>query len=245
MKALAPALALAAVQAINPSPRAVIRDMRALQPAEIAQVLTASRQAIAGKTLRIAYVAGGPGPEVVMDSDGRPAWMRMTSGTDAPSGHVDLITVLHYTHTSARACDGHALDAELVVEFEHRTPPGTWSAKARTRSAMEVAAPIFDTLTGVTTLESGGFRDFDGGRRARAFTASWNPPGRMPSDADTKDPTQSLWIDVESLLPLRWSLAMPARSDMPALPDYGLSFTYDASIDIRAPDGVAVPDCVR
>lgn len=239
MKALSPALALAALQAINPSPRAIIRDTRALQSAEIAQVLTASRQAVSGKTFRMTYVAGGPGAEFVMDADGRPAWMRMTSGVGEGSDHVDVITVLHYTRTPARACDGHPLDGELVVEFERRVPPGAWSAKARTRAA-EVAAPIFDALTGVTTLASGGFRDFYGGRRARAFTAAWN----NPSNPDVKGATQSLWVDVESLLPLRWSIAVPAGSDRPAIPDYGLSFEYDTAIDIHAPDGIRAPDCV-
>ena len=243
MRTLAPALAFAAMQALNPSPRAVIRDMRALRPAEIAQVLAASRQAIAGSAFRMAYVAGAPGPEVVMDIDGRPAWMRTTSGFDTPSGHVDFVDVLHYTRTLARACDGRALDRELVVEYERRTPPGVWSVKARVKSDMEVGRPIFDMLSGATAVESGGFRDFDGSRRTRAFTAPWTTaPGGIGGPVGAP---QSLWIDVESLRPLRWSLVVPAPGDLPAIPEYGLSFTYDTTIDVRAPDGVTAPDCVR
>jgi hypothetical protein len=56
-----------------------------------------------------------------------------------------------------------------------------------------------------------------------------------------------LWIDVESLLPLRWgvSIASAPERGIPPIPDYGLSFSYDASIDVRPPDGVAPPDCIR
>ena len=88
----------------------------------------------------------------------------------------------------------------------------------------------------------------DGERPARSLVAPWP----LPSDAQPASPlppgvTQSLWIDTDSLLPLRWSISMPAMSGrgMPAIPDYGLSFTYDPSLDVRPPDGVARPDCVR
>ena len=58
--------------------------------------------------------------------------------------------------------------------------------------------------------------------------------------------TQSLWIDVETLLPLRWSLSVPAvpAQGIPAFSGYGLSFTYDASIEVTVPDGLAAPDCI-
>jgi len=32
---------------------------------------------------------------------------------------------------------------------------------------------------------------------------------------------------------------------IPAVPDYGLSFTYDASLDLRPPDAILSIDCVR
>jgi hypothetical protein len=55
----------------------------------------------------------------------------------------------------------------------------------------------------------------------------------------------SHWIDTFSVLPLRWSLSVPAAAGLPTIPDYGLSFTYDASLDLGPPDGVQAPDCVR
>jgi hypothetical protein len=234
--------AAAAAQTINPSSRTVIRDPRALQQPEIAQVLMASREALANRTLHMAYVASGLGPDVVMESDGRPAWMRLTSGVGYLP-HIDIVTVLHYTRTAARSCSGNPLEGELVIEYEQRTPPGAWSVKARTRSGIEVGGPIFDMLSGATAVTSGGFRSVDGGRRARTFTAPWTtPPGAVGGPVGA---SQSLLIDVESLLPLRWSITLPATRDDPALPEYGLSFTYDAAVDVRAPDGISAPDCVR
>jgi len=49
-----------------------------------------------------------------------------------------------------------------------------------------------------------------------------------------------------TLLPLRWSMSMPAMPErgVPAIPDYGLSFTYDASLDLRPPDVTLSTDCV-
>ena len=42
----------------------------------------------------------------------------------------------------------------------------------------------------------------------------------------------------ETLLPLRWDV------NAPTAPGYGVSFTYEA-LDIRVPDGVAAPECIR
>ena len=134
-----------------------------------------------------------------------------------------------------------------MIEYERHSLDNQWTVKARTRTSQELATPIFDILAGATPVESGGRRQI-GERPARSLVAPWP----LPSDAQPASPlppgvTQSLWIDTDSLLPLRWSISMPAMSGrgMPAIPDYGLSFTYDPSLDVRPPDGVARPDCVR
>jgi endonuclease-8 len=252
-----------AAQTINPSPRAIIRLTRPLQPAEVTQVLDAARQAIAGRGARLSYVTGGPGIDIIMGTDGRPTWVRTTGTaearssaagsvngvpfTDSKSEQYDVVNIVHYTRTPGRACDGRALDAELLIDYEHKTPPDTWTVKTRTVGPLEPLSPIFNALSGSTALKSAGFRDFDGGRRARAFTARFAlPAGAVPADPDAAAAMrQVLWIDVESLLPLRWSLALPPNPDIPPGFDYGLSFTYDRTIAIDAPDGVTVPDCVR
>jgi len=250
-------------QGVNPSARDLLNANRALQPAEIAVVLAASRAAISGKTCRMAYGPNGPGPEVLMGANGRPRFMRAVSGYNyssaavgadgnangtqsQQSGHVDVVSFTDYTGRSARRCDGTALDDELVIEYEHKSTDNRWMVKARTRTLMEFAAPVFDILAGITPVESGSLRSFDD-RIGRALVAPWKlPPGVQPGGPLPAGVNQSIWIDMVTLLPLRWSMSMPAMPErgVPAIPDYGLSFTYDASLDLRPPDVTLSTDCV-
>jgi hypothetical protein len=70
---------------------------------------------------------------------------------------------------------------------------------------------------------------------------------RVSADADC---IRSLGAGIRhatSLLPVRWSLAIPidAAAGTPAIPDYGMFFIYEVSAELRPPDGVAAPTCVR
>jgi hypothetical protein len=250
-------------QALNPPARDILNSDRPLQPAEIAVVLAATRAAVSGKTFRLSYVPNGPGPEVLMGANGWPRFVRATSGYDysagaagadgngnrtqsQQSGHVDVVTFTEYTGRSARKCDGTALDAELVIEYEHKSTDDRWTVRARTRTHLEFAAPVFDMLSGITPVESGNRRSFDG-RMGRALVAPWTlPPGALSSAPLPAGVRQSIWIDTVSMLPLRWSISMPASPErgLPAIPDYGLSFTYDSSLDLRPPDAILSTDCV-
>ncbi|HEX7798003.1 MAG TPA: hypothetical protein VF456_26755 [Vicinamibacterales bacterium] len=249
-------------QALYASARDILNTERSLQPAEIAAVLAAVRQAVSGKTFRLSYVANGPGPEVLMGANGRPHFVRAVSGSDyssgavgadgngnrtqsQQSGHVDVITFTEYTGRSATTCDGTALDAELVIEYEHKSSDDRWTVKVRTRTAFEFGATVFDMLAGITPVESGNRRSFDG-RIGRALVAPW----KLPAGAQGGPPagtSQSIWIDTVSLLPLRWTLSIPAMPDrgIPAIPDYGLSFSEDASLVLQPPDATLSNDCVR
>jgi hypothetical protein len=254
-------------QTLDPPARVILGAARPLQPAEIAIVLTAAREAVAGKTCRLSYAPNGPGPEVLMGANGRPRFVRATSGRDyvssassssftngngvttqsRQSGHVDVVTFTEYTGQPARKCDGTAADGDLVIEYEHQSSDDRWKVTARTRTPHEFAAPLFDMLAGVTPVESGDRRTI-GDRVGRALVAPWTlPPGTLPGSPLPAGVSQSLWIDTVSMLPLRWSISMPAMPErgIPAIPDYGLSFTYDSSLDLRPPDGLVPPDCVR
>jgi len=84
-----------------------------------------------------------------------------------------------------------------------------------------------------------------------ASAAPWWRPGSYllgcsPAVRFQPGVNQSIWIDMVTLLPLRWSMSMPAMPErgVPAIPDYGLSFTYDASLDLRPPDVTLSTDCV-
>jgi len=242
-------VSMAGGQTLNPPARAVITQSRSLTAPEVAQILAAARDAIAGRTFALSYQPGGPGPEVLMASNGRPRFVRTVSGYTSWSGasgsgtstttrefHANVREVTEFTGRPARRCNGTAAEGELVIEYRNENEQG-WTAKARTRTTMEFAASVFDMLTGVVAVEDGAVNTI-GDRQARAFVAPWKPPaGSQPGGPRVPNLTQSLWIDVETLLPLRWEVSAPTA------PGYGVSFTYQA-LDIRAPDGVAAPQCV-
>jgi hypothetical protein len=125
-----------------------------------------------------------------------------------------------------------------VLKYEHRNSDNSWSVRARTRTKQETASTVFDMLAGETPLESGDRRPIFS-RPARAFTAPFQSP-------DSKA-IQSLWIDTESMRPLRWSVTMPGEPDrgISAIPEFGASLTYDTSPNLRVPPGITTPDCVR
>lgn len=236
-------------QTLNPSVRTIVAQSRPLTQAEVAQVVGAASDAIAGRTFRLSYQPGGPGPEVLMAANGRPRFVRTVSGYTSWSGasrdgttttsreyHANVREVTEFTGRPARRCDRSAADGELVIEYRNEDERG-WTAKARTRTPTELAAPVFDILTGVVAVENGAMKTI-GDRQGRAFVAPWKPPaGSQPGGPLVPNLTQSLWVDVETLLPLRWEVSAPTA------PGYGVSFT-DEPLDIRAPDGVAAPQCI-
>jgi hypothetical protein len=238
------AAATATAQTVTPAARDIVRNNKPLSSAEIAVVLAAVREAMTGMIYRLSYTVSGPGPLVLMGSDGRPRLIRGESGT---RGYVDLVSVTEYTREPAKRCDGTDLGDELVVEYEHKSPDDRWTARARARTASEVLAPIFDMLTGVIPLDSGSLARV-GDHTARALVGAWRlPPGAIPASPLQARMQQSLWIDTTSLLPVRWSMIVPLAPELGVPPsvDYGLWFTYDTASELRRPDGVAAPTCVR
>jgi hypothetical protein len=250
-------------QMVHTPAREILKAGRALQPQEIAIALAGAREAVAGKTCRLSYTPNGPGPEVLMGANGRPRFVRGTSGYDYRSGalsgnsgngriqteqrgHIDLVTFTDYTGRSARKCDGTAVDGELVLEYERRSSDDHWTVTARTRTPHDFAASLFDMLAGTTPVEAPPWRS-SADRVGRAFVAPWKlPPGAQAGGPLPPGVTQMLWIDTGSLLPLRWSISIPAMPEqgIPAIPGYGLLFTYDSSLDLQPPGDVAPPDCM-
>jgi len=220
-------------QTLNQSPREVISQSRALIDAEVAAVLEAARHAVDAHTFRLSYQPGGPGADIQMGPDGRARYIRMTSGQ---SGHKEVVTFLHYTRTAARGCDGTPLGDERVLEYED---DGTgWRVRARTRSAIELNDAAFDMLIGRRQVTTGPVQRL-GARTVRPFVAPWQLPdgvlgGPLPGTV------MALWIDTDSLLPVRWSLALP---DSVGVPEFGVEFTY-LDVDLHPPTTIAAPDCI-
>ena len=100
-----------------------------------------------------------------------------------------------------------------------------------------------------------------GARWARALVAPWtgpvDPNARVvepapligdptpnvvgePFEPGPNDATQSLWIDIRTLRPLRWEVTKPD----PARVIMAQRFIYE-SFDLRPPAGIDAPKCIR
>ena len=167
--------------------------------------------------------------------------------------HEDIINLTDYTGRPVRHCDGSVEPGEMVIEYTLRSSTPAWTATARRRDAHDVEGqPALEMLRGAGPVTRGERRQIRN-RWARAFVSPWAPPADrrsqpprltgdpMPNvvgEAPSNDAIQSLWIDTESLLPLRWDVSKRG------MVTYGFDFTYE-SIDLRRPAGIEAPDCIR
>jgi hypothetical protein len=233
------ACALAAAQrSFVPGIRGRLLRLQPLGPEEIAELLQASREALAYKSLRLSRSpTGSPGAEYLIGPDGRPVMIRASS--DRPDWRAftpgarlefqrDAMTITNYTRRAAMRCDGTLSAEEMVIEY--RSSGDGWTATARLADPIELTATAFAVLTGDAPVEDGG-RRLILERRARGLTGAWKPTGT----------TQTLWIDEVSIVPLLWQVA-PTREPPPS--EEGLYFVYDRSIDIRPPSNVVTPECL-
>lgn len=166
----------------------------------------------------------------------------------------ELTRVVDYTGEPARRCDGSAASGEMVIEYEGRGATPVWTAAARVRDARDLGGPgvVFEMLRGAGSLASGERRETRG-RWARAFVSPWVPPqdrrsqpailigDPAPNVAGDRAPSesiQSLWIDAESLLPLRWEVH--SRD----VTTHNYVFDYKA-IELQPPAGVTAPNCIQ
>jgi hypothetical protein len=220
--------------------------------------------------------AGRPGMEFGLSRSGRLEFLRRSGGVQggivsaggtSTSWTREVITITRLTAMQARGCDGTPRAGQLVVEYS--SDGGGWSATARSRVYAASPTPLDDFLAGDLGVDSREIQMI-GGRAARVFVAPWTAPataadasanpaqqpeyrsddgGRTwtkASPADTPRLTQSLWVDTESLLPVRWAVMFAAAPEhgVPAKPHTVLSVRYDDAIDIQPPSGVTPPDCV-
>jgi hypothetical protein len=217
------------LQAVSPqtTPHTLIRDPRTLTQVEVRSLVEASKAAMAGKTFRLAGLpnSGGPRMEALMDDQGRPRYLRVFVDKDR-------IVFEDYTGLPAISCDGKPLDDELVRNYRLEAD-GHWSVEASPRSAHHTMPRYFDVLA--SNPESGPLETIDG-RLARALVAPQRMGESFPSAVQIQ---QFLWLDVETLLPVRWELRRNGASF-----DYGLTFDNDPSLHLAPPDSRWVPTCV-
>jgi hypothetical protein len=219
---------------------------------------------------------GRPGTEFAVAPNGRLRFLRWSGGIIGGSVAADgttttwtrnVITIVHLTGRPARGCDGASRPGQLVVEY--RNEGEGWSATARARVYAASPTPLDDFLAGDLRVD-GGELETIGARAARVFVARWTAPdttGEAPADlaqapeyrsddggrtwtktppANTPRLTQSLWVDSESLLPLRWAVTSVADPEhgVPARPYNAFSIRYDDASDLHPPPGARPPDCV-
>jgi hypothetical protein len=177
----------------------------------------------------------------------------MSGEPTRPYRRQEFVNITHYTGGQARGCDGTPAPGLLVVEYKLDVTTQRWTTVARQGQAGDFGGPevpIFEMLQGAGPITSGERRRI-GDRWARAFNLPWTsltfstPPlvtgDPIPNVAGVPAPdetVQSLWIDTETLLPLRWEVSNVG------LITFGFDFSY-ASIDLRPPPGVDAPECIR
>jgi len=235
---------------------------------EIARALDASRQAIAGKTLHASFSPGSAVADVLMGAGGRPRIIRWTgaiaSGIVGGDGtrsewRDELTMVTEYTGRPARRCDGTAQRGELVVSYDYRDSTKTWTTTAFALASDVVGPSGVDQalamLRGAKAMTNGQPQQLDG-RWAREIIAAWEPPAdrndprsqppvltgdprpNVKGDPALNETIQSLWIDAESSLPLRWEVTKRGVRVQ------AFDFRYEP-IDLQPPAGVTPPDCSR
>src|SRR5205814_10694151 len=141
-----------------------------------------------------------------------------------------------------------ATAGETLITFQHRPSTNAWTATASTTPLdfqdhpREVGPPIFNILSPTNSVTSDLLRQSDDGRVLRALTAPFQRPEHSARNSyglgdPPRDATQSLWIDANSLLPVRWEVAEEGRLG------YELVFNYKP-LDLQLPDSIARPTCI-
>jgi hypothetical protein len=236
---------LSAAQATSARIQERLANPASLSADEITDVLDAVRAAAAQKTFWVSSsFAGTPSLELRMGSDGRPLLIEVLSGIDTsgpgqPARHVTVDVLTAYLRQPAFYCDGSPASGELVAEYENVGDGWTVSMRDSAEGSEELA-PVFAALGGGM-----GFADVGAatiaGRVARGLRAPWDP--REPRRLISPDAVQTLWIDEQSLLPLRWSVTMTVpRGAAPV--EYGFFLVPDDTIDVRPPAGVQPASCI-
>ena len=244
---------VAAIQSLTLSPRQLAALARPLQPAEINAVLGASRAAIANRTFTLSYLGREDGLEILMRTDGWPRFVRgegdleggSVAGTAAGAVTATrwrdhFIDMVEYTGAVARRCDGATVAGELVITYEHRRSTNTWAARAVTkgeRAGVPIFNPVFDVLTGKAPAVSEETTVIEA-RTVRRFTAPFSAPLNTYGLVDpTRQASQTLWIDVDSLLPVRWEVMAGGNVTDTRVLNY-------KPLSLRPPDGVEPPRCI-
>lgn len=228
MMAVVAILAAAVTAAGQQTLSARLADERPLGTTEIDALLRASRQAMAGKAFR---TYGGMGGAEFLADD---------RGIAIVNYGGERLT--HYTRMPAAICPGTPETArfspppqgELVIEYSQQD--GQWAAHPRgSRDEEQLSAMFPPERTDSADMEDAGVADLRG-RVVRGIRYPYEPREEARFEADD----QTLWFDVETLLPVRWVLSIMAPQQI----EYAYWIDYDPDLRIDLPDVRYVPDCI-
>ncbi len=249
-----------------PPPAKFLNLQRPLTPVEMDIVVKGIHTALTGTTLRLVQERRVDDREVLMGPGGIPRMIRGTHTAVGVSPDGELIagiiggipggggismgvprtfvSLIEYTGHAAPRCDDAPATGEMVVEYLLDVAAQTWTVTAReSRPGEREPVHPLEMLKTPASLRSGEGRLVHT-RIARAIVF------KTPFDAAhphiTGDPApnpaefvpvQTLWIDTNSLLPLRWEVTQ--RDAIVAAYD----FVYER-LDFQRPAGIEVPVCV-
>jgi hypothetical protein len=220
-------------QALTAAASKLLKSERRLRPTEISRVMQGVRTAMAGKTFRLRALpnAGGAKIEVLMRNDGRPRFFLMEHC-------CEIRGISEYTGLKARTCAGTTLAEELVIDFDWNRKEQRWEVEAREREYFEPDSDYFEMIASAVEAEDAGI--VRGVPRSRLFVADYYNRWAVGPSRPPDNLKQSLVIDAESLLPLRWELIEAGNPT-----DWGVEFLDDPLISLGRPTGVRVIDCVQ
>jgi hypothetical protein len=248
------------LQGPTSSAKDLLNLQRPLTAAEMDTVVRGIRQTLAGKTLRL--VDGRYGSrEILVGPDGLPRMVRsigarpgervsgvVTSDGVAvriPEDPERFVMLIEYTVVPARRCDGATATGDTVVEYLMSLTTQVWTATARERvpGDMALARPL-EMLRATASLKSGEAR-LIGTRAARAVVSPWplfNAEARRITGDPAPDPAefvpmQTMWVDTDSLLPLRWEVS--ERQAIIRDADF-----VHAPLELQRPAGIQAPTCI-
>jgi hypothetical protein len=243
------------LQAGTSSPAALLKLERPLTDTETETVVSGIHRALAGKTLRLVDKFYRE-PEILMGRDGLPRLVRVKGQGESVAGITSetgtmrvfnlpdvIVSVFEYSRVPARRCKGGPAATGMVIEYLLNLTTKVRHVTAREPEPRDaaVARPL-EMLQKAVTLTTGERKLIDD-RSARALVSPLpishavvltGDPAPNPADLV---PIQSLWIDTDSLLPLRWEV-----SRRQAIVD-AIDFVYE-QLDLRRPAGFEVPQCI-
>lgn len=249
------ALASSILLQVGTSPRDLLNLQRPLTDVEVRRVVSGIRQALAGKTLRLVDKFQGD-PEILMGRDGLPRLVRLKGRGESVAGITTetgtmrvfnlpdiIVSVFEYSRVPARRCNGGPAASGMAIEYLLNLTTKVRQVTARELGPRDagMVRPL-EMFKATETLTSGENR-LVAKRRARALVSPMPMRGDVVLTGDPAPnpaefvPMQSLWIDTDSLLPLRWEV-FQRQARLGAI-----DFVYE-QIDLRRPAGFEMPTCI-